>query len=217
MEIPEESLIKNDHFTRSVKFDFSKDNLQQYFRTLCSKCEDNDKIYKYNEEYNYIEISHDYPRSEVATFRILKDRNVQISWRLKLDHPGDEIETTVSQIIGWQDSCFDGGNYHIRKNGDYWQVWIRNLGNSTRDILLNKEIVYGEWVRFNVIANFSYTDGNFLLSIKDSESFEVYDLIKHGQSYVNCDLGPYLKFGSYSSDSSNLKVSISQISINYQN
>lgn len=216
MDIPIAEAIKNDHFVKSVQFDLHESTIQDYFKSLCSTCESKQKIHAYDPIQNAIFISHKYPRSEVASYRLLKETDMRLSWKVRLNKEADDVNATISQLIGWQPNCFTRGNYHLRSFNGSWQVWMRNIDENERDIILNKSIKYDEWVEMSVYAKFSEFDGYITLSIKDSESLQVFDLVKNGPTYIACDMGPYMKFGSYTHHASTLEVGLKDILVNYR-
>lgn len=217
MDLPGEVEVVNGHFSESVKFDLNRNNLSHYFRSLCSNCTQDEKIYEYNEDDHSIIINHVYPRSELATYRLLTESDIRVSWKLKISTGSDQVNSTVSQIIGWQNQCFGGGNYHIRIIDHKWYIWMRNIGENERDLFLNRPVIYDEWIEFTVFGKFDEENGYLSLSIKDSQSFEVFELVPSGQTYISCNLGPYLKFGSYAKVPSDLTVGVKDIKIKYEN
>jgi hypothetical protein len=216
MAIPSNDIVVDGHFVESVQFDLKNKSINNYFKNMCSRCEKGQEISQYDPVENSLLLKHKYPRSEIASYRLLQQHDIKISWKIRLNSLAKNVNSTVSQVIGWQKDCFGGGNYHIRSNNGNWQVWMRNLGENTRDIILNKPIKYDEWTEIAIFSNFDDTNGYFTLAIKDSSSFNVFELIEGGPSFVSCELGPYLKFGGYTSHKSNLNVEVKDIKVTYR-
>lgn len=216
MDIPIVQTVQNDHFVESTVFELTEELASNYFKTLCSTCQEGQSIHYFDDAENVLVIRDLYPRSEVATYHLLKETEMRISWKLFLTAAGYGVNTTVSQLIGWQPECFTGGNYHVRTQQGAWEIWMRNITENKRDLILDKSIKYNEWVEFTVWAKFSDEDGYFSISIKDSDSFQVFNLIESGPTYVSCKRGPYLKFGSYNGRSSELEVGVKDISVKYR-
>jgi hypothetical protein len=153
-------------------------------------------------------------RTEVATRRLPLKEDLLIKWSIFIPNDFDtNHSTTISQFIGWQAPCFDGGNFHIRIDGGRWSVWMRNLGKSTRDIVLNKSVDKGQWTDLIVNANFEREDGYFELAIKDTKSLQRFTLINSGQSFIDCSLGPYIKFGLYGDHIEGSEIKLDRVSV----
>lgn len=163
---------------------------------------------------NSLTITQHKGRTELATRRFPTNKDLIIKWSLFVPVDFDKhYSATVAQFIGWQPPCFNGGNFHIRIEDGHWSVWMRNLGETTRDILLNKLVGKGQWTDLIVKAKFTKEKGYFELAIKDTDSFQQFTLINRGQSFIDCPLGPYIKFGLYGQDGEGNKIKLDRVSV----
>jgi len=138
-------------------------------------------------------------RTEIATVRLPTDRDLHIGWALFIPPEFDlQRSGTLAQLIGWQQPCFGGGNYHIRLEQGAWGLNIRNLGLAQSDRVFEKPVLRGGWTRFDIDARFSRgDDGYFNLSISDAGGRRDYRILSATRTYIDCPLGPYFKAGLY--------------------
>lgn len=200
--------------------DFEKKHFSLNFNSLCGGClhdgKDKIKISNVNvrEGKHSLSIQLHKGRTELATKRFPTAKDLIIKWSLFVPADFDTSSSaTVTQFIGWQAPCFNGGNFHIRIEAGRWSVWMRNLGESTRDIVLNKLVEKGQWTDLIVNAKFTKGKGYFELTIKDTDSVQQFPLITDGQSFIDCPLGPYIKFGLYGNNAEGNKIYLDRVSV----
>ncbi|MFT5813599.1 MAG: hypothetical protein ACI9VT_001352 [Psychroserpens sp.] len=199
---------------------FEKKTFSENFNSICGGCIHNgkDKIaltYKdARDGIRSLSITQHKGRTELATKRFPLAQDLIIKWSLFVPLDFDTSSSaTVTQFIGWQAPCFNGGNFHIRIEQGRWSVWMRNIGKSSKDIILNKFVDKGNWTDLIVKAKFTQSVGYFELAIKDTSSFQHFMLINSGQSFINCTLGPYIKFGLYGENGEGNRIKLDKISV----
>ncbi|MCP8690018.1 heparin lyase I family protein [Marinobacterium sedimentorum] len=138
-------------------------------------------------------------RTEISSVRLPLNKPLHISWALFIpDGFSPRHRGTVAQVIGWQEPCFGGGNYHLRLDNGHWGLNIRNLQVANGDRVLKKPVLRGAWTRFQIDALLSTgNDGFFTLSISDANGTSEYRLLENTKTYIECPLGPYFKAGLY--------------------
>lgn len=205
--------IEDEYIQETTKIDFSKPN--SVLKTLCSNCSEGEKIVSFNKVDSSITIKHEKPRTEVATYRIHKNRDIEISWEMKLRDLKSDADATVMQVIGWQKECFTGGNYHLRVNRGNWEIWVRNIDGNSRDLILPKVVKENVWIKFKINTKLSPNEGYFKLYINDEDSSFDKSIIKNSRTYIDCKLGPYLKWGAYGKEETHMSVSVKNAYIKY--
>jgi hypothetical protein len=138
-------------------------------------------------------------RTEISTVRLPLNKPLHISWALFIpDDFSPRHRGTVAQVIGWQEPCFGGGNYHLRLDNGHWGLNIRNLEVANGDRVLKQPVLRGAWTRFQIDARLSSgNDGYFRLSISDADGTSEYRFLENTKTYIECPLGPYFKAGLY--------------------
>lgn len=208
------------HISKSHDFSFRKESESGEFRTTCSKC--NDKFQIFSRRYDsygvidYVRILGLYSRSEIATARLDKERDLVLSWDLRIDSRLDTMtEATISQIIGWQKSCHEFGNYHVRFDHGDLKLWVRHVGNKRVAKKIYEKIPKGEWFNIKVSSKFSAQSGYFYITVTTKNQSKTTKIYENEPTYIDCPNGPYMKFGYYGAPPTNSTLDLKNLSVEY--
>jgi len=137
-------------------------------------------------------------RNESASAFLPLDKDLVIKWSLYFAEGFDsESFGTVSQLIGWQPNCFQGGLFHLRFEKGSWGYWLRNTP-SGHDFKSEIKIAKAVWIDFVVKAKFTNSDNGYIkLKINQEGKEYNFNIIQGGATYKDCPRGPYFKAGLY--------------------
>lgn len=139
-------------------------------------------------------------RNESASAYLPLNKDLTIKWSLYFDRGFSRNSIgTVSQLIGWQKSCFKGGLFHLKYENGFWGYWLRNIPGK-HDLKTQIPIPDGEWVDIRVDAKFTHEDnGYIILNITQGGKKYKVPVVTKGVTFKDCERGPYLKVGLYGS------------------
>ncbi|NVK40754.1 MAG: heparin lyase I family protein [Oceanospirillaceae bacterium] len=172
-------------------------------RSLCGGCQHNGRATLSQDQassgHQSLKIVYALNRTEISTVRLPTDKDLHIGWSLYIPREFDlQRSGTVAQLIGWQQPCFGGGNYHVRLENGSWGFNIRNIGHVDQDRVLDKDVQPGGWTHFTISARISRrSDGYLNLRISDTTGSRSYRLLSDTKTFIDCPLGPYFKAGLY--------------------